>query len=62
MFNATVVELINPDLIREYYQKPNDTFYEKFQMGMKRFEPLIGKDSLIFAEGETWKNRRKAFS
>ena len=49
MMNHTFVELINPDLVKEFYQKANEGYFEKVKTGTKRNRQLLAANSLFFS-------------
>lgn len=58
----TMLEIENPQLAKEFYLKANEGYYAKYDFGIAALKRLIGKDSLLMAEGDEWKSRRKILS
>ena len=53
-----MVELVHPDLIKEFYNQENNDSYPKKSDMLGPLRRLIG-DGLIFSEGNRWKTKRK---
>jgi len=57
------IDLIDPELIKEYYERNLDGCYEKYTGNpfMSSIHSLVG-NGLLFSEGEEWKNKRRIMS
>jgi hypothetical protein len=59
-FNKTSLCIINPDLLKDYFNAPLGT-YVKFRPVLEYFDKII-KNTVGFSEGSDWKKKRKIFS
>ena len=58
--NKVSLHLINPDLLKDYFNAPLET-YIKFKPTLTYFNKVL-KNTLFFSEAADWKNKRKIFS
>ena len=58
ILNTPIVSLINPELIKEFYQPSGDFKYKKLPMFVENMKRVMG-NGLSFKEGLEWKKRRK---
>jgi len=60
---AVHLTLMDPELVRQYYEKVTEGYYIKStnSMFINSFRYIIGT-GLFFSEGEEWKNKKKVMS
>ena len=58
ILNTIIVSLVNPDLIKQFYQPSGDYKYKKLPIFISNMKRVMGC-GLSFKEGLDWKKRRK---
>ena len=53
-----LIEIINPDLLQEFFQPDKVHIYEKVPKIIDHFRRAIG-EGVVFSEGTKWKKKRK---
>jgi cytochrome P450 len=61
IFDKAFIVLINPDLIKEFYNGNTPYIYKKIEIVEIGTKAVLG-EGLVFSEGEIWKNKRKLMS
>ena len=59
-FNKTSLSIINPDLLKDYFNAPLGT-YVKFRRFLEYYGKVL-KSPLGFSEGSDWKKKRRILS
>ena len=57
-FNQNYIDLIHPDLMKDFFSSDNLANYNKIRIQKGNMERLLG-DGLLSCEGDTWKKKRK---
>ena len=60
--SAVIIEIVNPELIKEFLFKANEGYYVKSRLAFGHVLRVIKEDNILLLEGEKWKQRRKIFS
>lgn len=63
MGKGILIDLIDPDLIKEYYEKTKENCYEKDleSPGLSTLKDMVGS-GLFLSEGDDWKKKKKILS
>ena len=57
-FNKIYIELLKPELIREYFAPGNHFNFPKAKTFTYKLFTMLGS-GLLFSEGDNWKNKKK---
>jgi cytochrome P450 len=60
-YSEALLEIINPELVKEFYQNNNENNYVKADVITSSFKMLV-KHGIIMKEGQEWKLRKKIIS
>ena len=62
ILTETFVEIVTPELMKEFYVQENNFIYKKQKTIMAPLSRMAGDSGIVFLEGHAWKKKRKVLN